>query len=298
MFRRAKTDESWKWRYEVPLPRKIDRFGPDEERLDSAWRQLVFIHTSFRATEQREYRDLIDALRGIERLFFDHPELSSYYDEWGTTPPVRRPGTELAPPAPPRGAAADAQTPRGAQPAVATPEAGVRHVVAMQVQLMEDVYFVLQLARFANALDNRGWMNLFRAWGRSKTFNAVFARLRPMFSQEFIDFYDNYVRDYPGSIEDYPVPHPWDSATLRADPRHVPAAPAVEAAPMVTLPGVFLDSGVQEAGRRPGRVRAPSPSPGAGSRGITEDPSVAAAVEQTQPTEESRGLPNKMPPNA
>lgn len=283
MFRRPKREESWKWRHEVALPEEVKRFGAAEERLDSAWRQLVFIHTSFRATEQREYRDLVDALRGLERLFFDHPELKTYYDEWGNMRAAR-------------GASVDPE----AGPVSADPR--VRHIVAMQAQFMEDVYFVLQLSRFANALDNRGWMNLFRAWGRSETFNAVFARLRPTFAQEFVDFYDNYVRDYPGTIEDYPVPHPWDSAALRADPRDRPAAPpadaAAAAAAPATLPGIFLDSGVQEVGRRPGRARAPSPSPGGGTRGLSEDPNLAAAVEPAQSQEEPRSGPTKMPPNA
>ncbi len=288
MFRRTKKEESWRWRHEVELPAPTARFTPAEERLDSAWRQLVFVHTSFRATEQREYRDLVDALRGIERLFFDHPELGAYYDEWVSM-----------------------RTPQGAPPVGTEPaaDARIRHVAAMQAQFMEDVYFVLQLARFANALDNRGWMNLFRAWGRSATFNRVFTRLRPTFAQEFVEFYDNYVRDYPGTIEDYPVPHPWDSATLRADPRYQPAAaagapmapdvaPAAAATVPVTLPGVFLDSGVQEVGRRSGRLRAPAASPGGGTRGLTEDPNLAAAVEQQQAPADPRGAPTKMPPNA
>ena len=136
MFRRTKKEDSWRWRHEVELPAPIARFTPEEERLDSAWRQLVFVHTSFRATEQREYRDLVDALRGIERLFFDHPELGAYYDEWGSM-----------------------RTTQGTSPVRAEPaaDARIRHVAAMQSQFMEDVYFVLQLARFANALDNRGW---------------------------------------------------------------------------------------------------------------------------------------------
>ena len=39
------------------------------------------------------------------------------------------------------------------------------NVIAMQIQLMEDTYFSLRLDQYANARDNRGWMNLFRPLG-------------------------------------------------------------------------------------------------------------------------------------
>lgn len=270
MRRRATSEERWIWRHEVLPPPTPPRF-PAEARLDSAWRQLVLIHTAFHATEQKEYRDLVAALREMERLFFDHAELGWYYDEWI--------GVPSAPP--------------GSHPAASGSQ--TRHVVAIQAQFMEDVYFVLQLARFANALDNRGWMNLFRRWGRSKTFNAHFERLRRTFSKEFEEFYDLYVRDYPGTIDDYPVPHPWDSQTVREDPRQAAPPPGE---PPIVLPGVFLDSGLQEIGKRLGRHTEP-PSPGTGSHGVKEDiGNVGAPMDQSQSGEGGQSAPTKMPPNA
>jgi hypothetical protein len=275
MRKRAISEEGWIWRHEVAPASTPPRFDPAEGDLDDTWRQLVLIHTSFSATEQKEYRELVDALREIERLFFDHPELSSYYDEWSSAP-------------------AGAENP---EPAV--PNSRVRHVAAIQAQFMEDVYFVLQLARFANALDNRGWMNLFRAWGRSPTFNAHFDMLRHNFSKEFEEFYDLYLRNYPGAIEDHPVPHPWDSHTVREDPREAAQAAARAGERRISLPGVFLDSGLQEAGKRPERRSAPLPSPGAGSRGVKDETgNVGAPMDQRQSGESGRGGQTKMPPNA
>ena len=46
------------------------------------------------------------------------------------------------------------------------------NLIVMQIQLMEDAYFSLRLDQYANARDNRGWMNLFRRWAQSETFQA------------------------------------------------------------------------------------------------------------------------------
>ena len=259
------------WRHDVEPPPE-PTFRPAEIRLNTAWRQLVLIHSSFRATEQKEYRGLIESLRYIERMFFDHPDLAAYYDEWASTPSQ----------------AGDVSRAR--------PTARVRHVVAIQAQFMEDVYYVLQLDRFANALDNRGWMNLFRAWGRSPTFNAVFDGLRLTFQGEFEEFYDNYIRDYPGPIEEYPVPHPWDSEDAHKDPRDAAKRAAERGERRIFLPGVFLDSGVQEVGRHGERRRPRGASPGTGSRGVpVADPGNIAQKEQSSADQGPQG---KIPPNA
>jgi hypothetical protein len=123
--------EGWIWRHAVSPATSPPRFSAPEGPLNDAWRQLGLIHSSFRATEQKEYRDLVASLREVEQLFFDNPDLSAYYDEWFGAP-------STAP-----------------SPQPAAPSSRVRHVVAIQAQFMEDVYFVLQLARFPNALDNR-----------------------------------------------------------------------------------------------------------------------------------------------
>ncbi len=241
-------------------------------QIDAAWRNLGLAHASFRATEQKEYRELVDGLREIERLFFDHPELAAYYDECQRPP---APGNS-------------------AQPALSDPR--IRHVVAIQAQFMEEVYFVLQLARFPNALDNRGWMNLFRAWGASATFNTIIDQLRHTFTVEFLEFYDSYLGRYPGTIEEHPVPHPWDPLLARADPRV--AATGAREGEDTTLHGAFLDSGRQEAGGAGAGRRTSTPSPGSGSRGVKDETGNAGSpVDQTQSAE--RKAPTKSaPPNA
>ena len=108
-------EEGWIWRHEVSPAPEPPPFSALEGPLNNAWRQLGLIHSSFRATEQKEYRDLVASLREIERLFFDHPELSSYYDEWSSAPSAT------------------------SSPQAAAPGSRVRHIVAIQAQFMEDV---------------------------------------------------------------------------------------------------------------------------------------------------------------
>lgn len=276
MFRKREphVEKGRTWRHEIPPPPPPRRFDA-EVRLDRAWRNLALTHASFRATEQTEYRELVDELRDIERLFFDHPELSPYYDE------CQQPPSTVA-------AARSA-----------APDPRVRHVVAIQAQFMEDVYFVLQLARFPNALDNRGWMNLFRAWGASETFNATFDRLRHTFTTEFVEFFDSYLCRFPGTIEQYPIPHPWDSSEVRADPRVAAGIAPRPGEDAGSLRGVFLDSGLQEAGRHGARRGSSMPSPGTGSRGVKDESgNVGSPVDQAQSTEGGQGSSKKMPPNA
>ena len=47
-----------------------------------------------------------------------------------------------------------------------------------QARLMEYVFITLNLGRHGNAPDNRGWMNLFRSWARSETFQVEFDKIR------------------------------------------------------------------------------------------------------------------------
>ncbi|MBA3343440.1 MAG: hypothetical protein H0T48_16615 [Gemmatimonadaceae bacterium] len=247
---RKATDE-WIWRHELAPPANPPRFDDPEGKLDGAWRELVLIHTSFRATKQEEYRELVDALREIERLFLERPELSAYYDECHQPP-----GTNVD-------VLADVL------PAVTHPH---RHVAAIQAYFMEDVYYVLQLARYANALDNRGWMNLFRSWGQSPTFNAVFNNLRATFAEEFVEFYEVYIRYYFGPIETCPVPHPWDAEPVRRDLRDSSKKPAAAGTSTGwSLPGAYLDSGIQEAGVGDNVRGGLLPSPGTESHGLKDD---------------------------
>lgn len=254
MFRRQPTfDAGWHWRHEITPPKGPPRFGDAEADLDKVWRELVLIHTTFRATDQREYGQIVRGLRDIEQVFLDRPKLNDYYEECH-----RRPGDITV----------VVRDPNEPAPVTDLLSENHRHIAAIQARFMEDVYFVLQLSRFANALDNRGWMNLFRSWGQSARFNAVWNTMVPTFTEEFVEFYNLYVRYYPGPIELFPVPHPWDHSDTRKDPR-----PFAEDRYADVLPGVFLDSGIREAGVA-GDVRgAPLPSPGSESHGVKDEES-------------------------
>ena len=70
------------------------------------------------------------------------------------------------------------------------------NVIAMQIQLMEDAYFALRLDLYANARDNRGWMNLFRRWGRSDVSTTASVMLHWNYSNDFVTFYCNYIQDW------------------------------------------------------------------------------------------------------
>ncbi|MFN2398997.1 MAG: hypothetical protein ABR543_10230 [Gemmatimonadaceae bacterium] len=248
MFRKGRRNDlpSWKWRHEVELPPEPHRAAEVEDNIDDAWHALQLLHSSFRATEQKDYRELVEGLQDTERLFLGSTELATYYDECNQ--PVGKPIEGRA---------------------YATPKS--RHVAAIQAQFMEDVYFVLQLSRYPNALDNQGWMNLFRGWGQSVTFNAHFDALRPTLAAEFAEFYELYIREYPGPIDEFPVPHPWDAASRRRDPRKAIGSRALRRAEFREyLPGVYLDSGIREAGHDSQTWAAPLKPSIEGSHGMLD----------------------------
>jgi hypothetical protein len=83
------------------------------------------------------------------------------------------------------------------------------NLAGMQIQLMEDAYFSLRLDQYANARDNRGWMNLFRHWAQSRTFREQFQQLQLMFSNDFVTFYCHYIHNW-GPIDREPLSHAWD----------------------------------------------------------------------------------------
>ena len=131
--------------------------------------------------------DFLGSLADIERIFADTTdarEIACYYEEAFL------------------GAEPNAETLSRTQ---------LRHVVLMRGPVMEQAYFALTLSRSANAPSNRGWINLFRRWAGSRTFNEWFDRYRELFSRQFIAFYDNYLRFYNRTIDVAPLPHPWDA---------------------------------------------------------------------------------------
>lgn len=248
----------------------------DERRRAPPWLRLLILHTPFRAADQAAYERLEDTLRELEKVFLSYSELQGYYIECFAPEDSARPDE------------GDLEHWR------------VAHMVMLQAQLMEDVYFVLQLVRYGNAPDNRGWMNLFRRWGRSPTFNASFDRLRATFASEFVRFYDLYLFGYEGTIDEQPIPHPWDPVERRVYKRRA-AQPGPERAPatavraLTPLPGVFLDSGVREAALPrwlSDSYEPPAPLPASGAHGIAdakggdqsyEQPPQQAGPDGTQP---------------
>ncbi len=105
---------------------------------------------------------------------------------------------------------------------------------AIRLQLMEDTFFAVQLGRYPNAPDNRGWMNLFRAWTRSDEFDDAFKKLRANYTPSFVEFCEAYIIGW-GPIDQMPVPHPWDDEPL------TPLGPDGR---KVKVKGVFLDAGI------------------------------------------------------
>jgi hypothetical protein len=237
------------WLHEIDVPPPTPPPFSGEPELGKAWQRLQVLHTPFRKIDADEYRWIVGWLADLERLFFEHSALEPYYEECYA--PESR-----------------ALVPN----AVAEPSREVTHVATIQAQFMEEVFYTLELDRHANAVDNRGWMNLFRRWGRSRLFNQRLDELRAVLTLQFLSFYDLYVRNYPVRIDEEPVPHPWDSPLRRRDPRaptefppertgglpgpllraqDEPSVPRVAPTAPAVLPGIYLDSGIQEAGSRP-----------------------------------------------
>lgn len=233
-----------RWRFEYvssePVP---EAFLPDEDYLDRVWLELQVLHTAFRGVDQAEYWSLVKRLHDIELIFLDREELDGYYAEC-----YRDEKTVHA-----------TLYKDGFGSAHRTRETD--KVAALQAQFMEDVFYVLQLNRYGNAPDNRGWMNLLRRWGRSPTFNARFTELRSTFTAEFVAFYDLYLHNQAGTMDEIALPHPWD----REDERRPKVAP-----------GIFLDSGIREIARKhkdkDSRTgERPVPQPGSGGHGVSDE---------------------------
>jgi hypothetical protein len=234
---------------------------------------LLILHTPLHPADNADFRELTRNFSALERLFIDKPALRWYYAEC-------------------MGLKCDDVT-RSADPCKTV------NVAAMQLQLMEDAFFSLRLYQYANAPDNRGWMNLFRSWGRGVTFQRHASDLSVHFSARFMGFYRDYVENWP-AIDAAPVPHAWELAPTipvyekpinddllveeqrrRNDEEGVSrakilAATYVDAAAesirkawehghrLRELKGIYLDRGRQEAGTPeglpPGKERDPMPT--------------------------------------
>ena len=62
------------------------------------------------------------------------------------------------------------------------------HALLQMIQLIENVYFKLELEKYSAHPMNRGWLNLFHRWTSAPTFRRYWPHLRSEFSREFIHF--------------------------------------------------------------------------------------------------------------
>jgi hypothetical protein len=166
------------------------------------------------------------------------------------------------------------------------------HLALDQLRLMEDAYYVLRLDRHANAPDNRGWMNLFRRWGQARRLNEVLRDYEDLFTLEFFEFYVQYIACYVETIDDHPVPHPWDplGSAVRAE-----AADANDCHTRTRHPsdlgtyfpgwagkavrGIYLDPGLREADVRSRPIPLVTP----GAQGTPPPPSPTPRSAPTTP---------------
>lgn len=212
---------------EPEAPRTVDEFAA-AEKLDNdaeadvvgstlmrnALEDLRSRHLAFRRAEKCEECDLDELRLDILKAVTESDNLRDYYREaWGLKETER----------------ADASF-SDAEPWP------WRRIAVMQVDLMARAFSTLQLQRFANARENRGWMTLFRAWGRSPRFNRVFDEIRDTLPPAFVAFYRLYLYDLPSFTAGdgrLPVHHPW-------------LVPSVAIAPGPRGRGLYMDSGIVE----------------------------------------------------
>jgi hypothetical protein len=208
------------WTDTKPESGKAHRAGA--RHRDDVWQELVYRHTPFRPAEVDDFQRLMQQSSALERLFLETPRLERYYCECMGRPV--------------EGYSSDADA--------------SRHVAAMQLQLMQDVFYSLHLDQYANAPDNRGWMNTFRRWGSSPAFTTHVEELRDTFTKAFIAFYDHYIK---GWKVDCPVPHRWDRRLKESGGARYEGltGAALDQCRKSNGPGVFLDPGRREAAGAP-----------------------------------------------
>ena len=207
-----------------------------------AWDDLLIHHSPFKAADSEQFKELTKSLNELERVVLENPGLQAYYRECMM------------------GDHGDSSVPSGVAPIDPLNLAG------MQIQLMEDAYFSLRLDQYANAHDNRGWMNLFRRWAQSKTFREQFQQLQLMFSSDFVTFYCHYIHNW-GPIDREPLPHAWDVMHATETGPHTVAWECRRRGAR----GFFLDPGRREA-REPDddtKFAPQEPQPLPGQRGST-----------------------------
>jgi hypothetical protein len=215
-----------------------------------AWDQLLIYHSPFRAADsEEEFHELTSNLGDLDKLVMDTPGLVPYYRECMGLPALEPPPGDKTDPV---------------------------NFIAMQIQLMEDTYFSLRLDQYANARDNRGWMNLFRRWANSPTFRAYFQQLQTIYSNDFVAFYCNYIEGWK-PIDEEPLPHAWDVLHVTEQPRHPVAFKCQDRG----APGLFLDPGRREAHENVPIAAHPLPGQrGTGMTSETTPPTPPAKADQ------------------
>jgi hypothetical protein len=207
-----------------------------------AWDDLLIHHSPFKAADSEHFRELTKSLNELEQVVIENPGLHAYYRECMlSADTIAAPATDVVPIDP-------------------------INLIVMQIQLMEDAYFSLRLDQYANAHDNRGWMNLFRSWARSKTFQQHFRQLQTMYSNDFVTFYCHYIHNW-GLIDTQPLPHAWDVMHATESGLHAVAWECRRRGAR----GFFLDPGRREA-REPDdttKFAPQEPQPLSGQRGST-----------------------------
>lgn len=215
----------------APEERELLTAPPQRDTLmDRALERLRVSHLPFRSATQQELHELEDQRLRILEVVSANPALENYYEEtWnGITPAAATPHMDVD----------------------AVPETRDRFiyrlVAVMQLQLMERAFYLLRLDRFASAPENGGWMDLFRRWGASPRFNAIYAELNRTLSPSFQTFYDNYLANC------LPTPPAMPSNRLWQEKDRSDYVGAAVHHPWIAPPGargrgIFMDSGLVES---------------------------------------------------
>lgn len=189
--------------------------------MQSALEHLRVEHLPFRRVTPEDMRTLEEMRTEVTEKVAADPGLAGYYEEaWNGVRALSLPNTM-----------------------------NLRRAVIKQLELMECVFFTLQLHRYASAPENAGWIELFRRWGMSPLFNRVFDEVDSTLAPDFVTFYMSYLRTSLPCMG--LLPHRlWDEARVREPLVH---HPWLRRETIDRGSGAFMDSGfVVDNDVRPG----------------------------------------------
>ena len=176
----------------------IDQVDPapesaaDWREMKRALERLRVEHLPFRRVTPDDVRTLEEMRTAVTEKVAADPDLAGYYEEaWNGVRAVTVPNLMT-----------------------------LRRAVTKQLELMESVFFTLQLQRYASAPENAGWIELFRRWGTSRLFNRIFDEVDSTLTPDFVTFYLSYLRISlpPSSV----ATRLWDEARVREPLVHHP----------------------------------------------------------------------------